>query len=113
MVSTFEVVAQPARRAILDRLREGEQLVGGLAESLYLAQASVSKHLRVLREAGLVQARIDGPRRWYTLRSEPLVELDEWLQPYRWIWESRLDDLGAHLEAMPDLTSSTTPGETS
>ncbi|WP_147918624.1 ArsR/SmtB family transcription factor [Ruania zhangjianzhongii] len=110
MASTFEVVAQPARRAILDRLRAGEQLVGDLAEALGLAQASVSKHLRVLREAGLVQARIDGPRRWYTLRSQPLVELDEWLAPYRWMWESRLDDLGAHLDAMPDLTHSDEPG---
>lgn len=113
MVSTFEVIAQPTRRAILDRLREREQLVGDLAESLHLAQASVSKHLRVLREAGLVQARTDGPRRWYTLCTEPLVELDEWLQPYRWIWESRLDTLGTHLETMPGPPSSDTTGGTS
>src|SRR5699024_5030990 len=93
---------QPARRAILDRLRTGEQLVGDLAEELDLAQASVSKHLRVLREAGLVQARIDGPRRWYTLRSAPLAELDDWLTPYRWMWESRLDGLGAHLDVTPE-----------
>ncbi len=113
MASTFEVIAQPARRAILDRLRGGERLVGELAEELELAQASVSKHLRVLREAGLVQARIEGPRRWYTLRSEPLVEVDHWLAPYRWMWESRLDARGDHLEAMPDLPSNDESGGTS
>lgn len=100
MATMFEVIAQPARRAILDRLREREQLVGDLAEALDLPQASVSKHLRVLREAGLVHARIDGPKRWYSLRGAPLAEVDEWLAPYRWMWESRLDDLAAHLDAM-------------
>lgn len=102
MLTTFEVLAQPIRRSILDRLRRGEQLVGDLAEALGLTQPLTSKHLRVLRDAGLVTVRVDGPRRWYGLRAEPLAELDEWLTPYRWMWESRLDRLGVHLDAMPD-----------
>ncbi len=100
MLTTFEVLAQPIRRSILDRLRERPRLVGELAAELGLAQPLTSKHLRVLREAGFVTVRIDGPRRWYALRPEPLAELDEWLAPYRWIWESRLDRLGAHLDTM-------------
>ncbi len=100
--TTFEVLAQPIRRSILDRLRDGEHLVGELAESLALTQPMTSKHLRVLREAGFVTVRVDGPRRWYGLRVDPLVELDDWLAPYRWMWESRLDRLGAHLDAMLD-----------
>lgn len=102
VLTTFEVLAQPIRRSILDRLRERPRLVGELAEELYLSQPQTSKHLRVLRDAGLVTVRVDGPRRWYALRSEPLAELDAWLAPYRWMWVSRLDRLGAHLDAMPD-----------
>ena len=102
MLTTFEVLAQPIRRAILDRLRERPRLVGELTEELRLSQPLTSKHLRVLREAGLVTVRTEGPRRWYALRVEPLVELDAWLTPYRWMWESHLDRLGAVLEAMPD-----------
>ncbi len=102
MLTTFEVLAQPIRRSMLDRLRTGDQLVGGLADALGLTQPATSKHLRVLRDAGLVTVRIDGPRRWYALRADPLVELDDWLAPYRWAWESRLDRLGLHLDAMPD-----------
>lgn len=102
VVTTFEVLAQPIRRSILDRLRGGEQLVGELAEALELSQPQTSKHLRVLRDAGFVTVRVDGPRRWYGLRLDPLVELDEWLTPYRWMWESRLDRLGDHLDTMPD-----------
>ena len=102
MLTTFEVVAQPIRRSILDRLRSGEHLVGALAEDIGLTQPLTSKHLRVLRDAGFVAVRVDGPRRWYSLRVDPLVELDDWLAPYRWMWASRLDDLGAHLDAMPD-----------
>jgi DNA-binding transcriptional ArsR family regulator len=100
--TAFEVLAQPIRRSILDRLRRRPRLVGELAEELDLSQPLVSKHLRVLREAGLVTVRVDGPRRWYALRAEPLAELDAWLAPYRWMWESRLDHLGAHLDAMGD-----------
>ncbi len=102
MLTTFEVLAQPIRRSILDRLRGGEHLVGELAEALGLTQPSTSKHLRVLRDAGFVTVRVDGPRRWYGLCVEPLAELDDWLAPYRWMWESRLDHLGAHLDAMAD-----------
>ncbi len=102
MAVLFEVLAQPIRRSVLDRLRERPRLVGELAEELGLSQPVTSKHLRVLREAGLVTVRVDGPRRWYALRAEPLAELDAWLAPYRWLWESRLDRLGAHLDTMPD-----------
>ena len=103
MLTTFEVLAQPIRRSILDRLREGEQLVGELAAALDLTQPLTSKHLRVLRDAGLVTVRVDGPRRWYGLRVEPLAQLDDWLAPYRWMWADRLDRLGRHLDAMPDV----------
>ena len=102
MLTTFEVLAQPIRRSILDRLRDGEHLVGELADVLGLTQPLTSKHLRVLRDAGLVTVRVDGPRRWYGVRVEPLAELDDWLAPYRWMWESRLDRLGDHLDAMAD-----------
>jgi len=102
MLTTFEVLAQPTRRSMLDRLRAGESLVGDLAEGLGLSQPLASKHLRVLRDAGLVTVRVEGPRRWYGLRVEPLVELDDWLAPYRWMWESRLDALGTHLDVMPE-----------
>jgi DNA-binding transcriptional ArsR family regulator len=102
MRSTFEVLAQPIRRSILDRLRDREHLVGELSEALELSQPLTSKHLRVLRDAGFVTARVDGPRRWYGLRVEPLAELDEWLAPYRWMWEEHLDRLGTHLDSMPD-----------
>lgn len=102
MLTAFEVLAQPIRRSILDRLRDGEHLVGELADELGLSQPLTSKHLRVLRDAGLVTVRIDGARRWYRLRAEPLAEVDDWLAPYRWMWESGLDRLGAHLDAMAD-----------
>ena len=102
MLSTFEVLAQPIRRSILDRLRHREHLVGELATALGLTQPMTSKHLRVLRDAGLVTVRIDGPRRWYGLRVEPLAEVDDWLAPYRWMWEAPLDRLGAHLDVMDD-----------
>jgi DNA-binding transcriptional ArsR family regulator len=100
MLTTFEVLAQPIRRSILDALRDGEHLVGELAEALGLTQPLTSKHLRVLRDAGFVTVRVDGPRRWYGLRVEPLAELDDWLAPYRWMWESHLDQLGQHLDSM-------------
>jgi DNA-binding transcriptional ArsR family regulator len=102
VLTTFEVLAQPIRRSILDRLLERPRLVGELAAELDLTQPLTSKHLRVLRDAGFVTVRVDGPRRWYALRPEPLAELDAWLAPYRWMWESRLDKLGTHLDAMGD-----------
>jgi len=102
MATAFDALTQPVRRAILDRLRERPYLVGELAADLGLPQPVTSKHLRVLREAGLVEVRVDGPRRWYALRAAPLAELDAWLAPYRWMWETRLDRLGGHLDTMTD-----------
>jgi DNA-binding transcriptional ArsR family regulator len=94
---SFTAVAEPARRQILDLLRAGERSVGELVADLRLSQPGVSKHLRVLREAGLVEVRVDAQRRLYQLRPEPLAELDAWLAPYRRFWAARLDALDAHL----------------
>ena len=93
----LEVLAEPHRRRILDALRQGELPVGALVEQLGSSQPLVSKHLRVLREAGLVEVRVAGQRRLYRLRPEPLVELDAWLEPYRQMWRTSLDRLEAHL----------------
>src|ERR671918_2270136 len=98
-MTTFELVAEPTRRTILDLLREGERSVGQLVERLGLSQPGVSKHLRVLRDAGLVEVRQDAQRRWYGLRAEPLAEIDEWLAPYRELWSGSLDALEEHLKA--------------
>ena len=102
MAITFHVLAEPARRRILDLLLERPRPVGELVEQLGLSQPGTSKHLRVLREAGLVRVRQDAQRRWYELRPEPLAEIDEWLRPYRRLWADRLDALERHLDAMPD-----------
>jgi DNA-binding transcriptional ArsR family regulator len=96
--TTFELIAQPTRRRILDLLRERARPVGELVELLGLSQPGVSKHLRVLRDAGLVRVRRDAQRRWYELEPEPLAELDAWLEPYRQLWEDRLDALERHLD---------------
>jgi len=101
MASTFEVLAEPTRRRILDLLRERERSVGELVERLTLSQPGVSKHLRVLREAGLVAVRTDAQRRWYGLRPEPLTEIDAWLEPYRRLWAQHLDALEHHLDRGP------------
>ena len=98
VVTTFDVLAEPSRRDILDLLREGERSVGDLVEQLSISQPGVSKHLRVLRDAGLVVVRPDAQRRWYRLRAEPLAEIDDWLSPYRQFWSSRLDALERHLD---------------
>jgi DNA-binding transcriptional ArsR family regulator len=102
MASTFEVLGEPRRREILDLLRDGERAVGDLVDRLTLSQPAVSKHLRILREAGLVEVRQDAQRRWYRLRAAPLAEVDAWLAPYRALWESHLDALERHLDEMPD-----------
>jgi DNA-binding transcriptional ArsR family regulator len=102
MTTTFEVVAEPTRRRILDFLRERSRPVGELVELFGLSQPLVSKHLRVLRDAGLVRVRQDAQRRWYELRPEPLVEVDAWLEPYRRLWADSLDALERHLDVMPD-----------
>lgn len=83
MAETFEILAEPIRRRILDLLRERDHTVGELVELLGISQPGVSKHLKVLRQAGLVSVRQDAQRRWYELRVDPLTEIDEWLAPYR------------------------------
>jgi DNA-binding transcriptional ArsR family regulator len=98
-MNTFEVLAEPARRQILDLIRDDERSVGELVRSLSMSQPAVSKHLRVLRSSGFVESRIDGQRRIYHLRPEPLGEVDSWLEPYRRLWQERLDRLARHLEA--------------
>lgn len=98
MATTFEVLAEPTRRQILDLLREREWAVGELATALALSQPGVSKHLRVLREAGLVLVRADAQTRWYRLNPAPLAEIDAWLQPYRQLWAGQLDALERHLD---------------
>jgi DNA-binding transcriptional ArsR family regulator len=97
-VLTYGALAEPSRRQILDLLRGGERSVSDLVERMQLSQPGVSKHLRVLREAGLVDVRPEGKRRWYRLRAQPLAEVDEWLAPYREHWSGRLDALERHLE---------------
>jgi DNA-binding transcriptional ArsR family regulator len=96
--ATFQVLGEPSRQAIVDFLREGERAVGELVDHLQLSQPAVSKHLRVLKEAGLVEARADAQRRLYRIRTEPLVELDDWLASYRRLWTTTLDRLEDHLD---------------
>jgi DNA-binding transcriptional ArsR family regulator len=100
-VTAYTAVAEPHRREILDLLRAGERSVGELVGRIGLSQPGVSKHLKVLRDAGLVDVRPDGKQRWYGLRAQPLAELDEWLLPYREYWSGRLDALETHLEENP------------
>ena len=97
-MSPFEVLAEPNRRRILDLLRDDERSVGDLVERIGISQPGVSKHLRVLREAGLVEVRIDAQRRYYGLRPEPLAEVDTWLAPYRRMWGRKLDALERNLD---------------
>lgn len=98
MATTFDVLAEPVRRRILDDVRDRERSVGELVQRLHLSQPGVSKHLRVLREAGLVEVRRDAQRRLYRVRPEPLAEVDSWLEPYRRLWSDRLDALERHLQ---------------
>ena len=100
MATAFEVLAEPHRRQLLDLLRRGDHPVNALVQQLGLSQPAVSKHLRVLREAGLVDTRVDAKRRVYRLRPHPLREIDTWLAPYRLLWAERLDELERHLDAM-------------
>jgi DNA-binding transcriptional ArsR family regulator len=96
--ATLEAIAEPTRLRILEAVRTGERSVGELVDKLGMSQPGVSRHLKVLRDAGLVTVRSDAQRRLYRLRSEPLRDLDEWLEPYRAEWSARLDALGRHLE---------------
>jgi DNA-binding transcriptional ArsR family regulator len=98
MPSAFDIIAEPNRRAILGLLAVSERSVSELEHKLRTPQASVSKHLRVLREAGLVNVRVDAQRRVYRIRAEPLAEVDAWLAPFRRFWSGHLDALERHLD---------------
>ncbi len=98
MESAFAVLAEPTRRAILTLLADGERSVGDLESALNLSQPSVSKHLRVLRDAGFVEATIDAQRRVYRIRPEPLREVDAWMAQFRRYWSARVDALERHLD---------------
>ena len=111
MSAVFGVLAEPRRRRILDLVRDGERSVGELVEALAMSQPAVSKHLRVLREAGLVEVRVDEQRRLYRLRPEPLRELDAWLAPYRWAWDASLDRLENRLGEMARSEEHGSPSE--
>lgn len=97
-MTPFEALAEPNRRRILDVLRDGERPAGDLVEALALSQPGVSKHLKLLREAGLVSVRADGQRRLYRLEPDGLADLEAWLKPYRQCWAGRLAALDEHLE---------------
>jgi DNA-binding transcriptional ArsR family regulator len=97
-LAAFDVLGEPSRRAILDLLRDGERSVGDLVDHLGVSQPAVSKHLRVLREAALVESRADAQRRLYRISPGPLEALDDWLEPYRRFWTTHLDHLESHLE---------------
>ena len=102
MASIFDALSDPNRRLILDLLLERPRMVGELVHQLGISQPGVSKHLRVLREVGLVSVRKDAQRRVYELRTEPLEELDEWLDAYRHLWDERLDRLALYLKELQD-----------
>jgi DNA-binding transcriptional ArsR family regulator len=104
MESAFTVLAEPSRRAILTLLASGERSVGDLESALNLSQPSVSKHLRVLRDAGFVVATIDAQRRVYRIRPEPLQEVDAWMAPFRRYWSARVDALERHLDRIATPT---------
>ena len=109
--AVLEAIAEPTRRRILDAVRGGERSVGELVEQIGMHQPGVSRHLTVLRDAGLVDVRQDAQRRLYRLRAEPLKELDAWLAPYRAEWTERLDSLEQHLRrtAKPITPNRSTP----
>ena len=100
MESSFAIVAEPNRRAILGLLASSERSVGEIERRLRMPQTSVSKHLRVLRETGFVESRVDAQRRVYRIRPEPLMEIDAWLEPFRRFWTTHVDALERHLDHM-------------
>jgi DNA-binding transcriptional ArsR family regulator len=103
MEPAFAILAEPSRRAMLSLLATSERSVGELERRLHMPQPSVSKHLRVLREAGFVESRVDAQRRVYRLRPEPLMELDSWLAPFRRFWSAHVDALERHLDRMDHM----------
>src|SRR5882762_10358749 len=105
MESVFEVIVEPNRRAILSLLVSSEQSVGEIERRLRMSQPAVSKHLRVLREAGFVESTVDAQRRLYRLKPGPFQELDIWLAQFRRFWSAHLDALGRHLDRMDPSTS--------
>ena len=102
--SVFEVIAEPNRRAILSLLVSAQQSVGAIERQLRMPQPTVSKHLRVLRDAGFVESTVDAQRRLYRLKPEPLQELDAWLDPFRRFWSAHVDALERHLDRMEQST---------
>ncbi len=104
--SVFEIIAEPNRRAILSLLISSEQSVGEIERQLQMSQPTVSKHLRVLREAGFVESTVDAQRRLYRLKPEPLQEIDAWLAPFRRFWSAHIDALERHLDRMDTQTKS-------
>ena len=104
METSFAIIAEPNRRSILSLLATSERSVGELERRLRMPQTSVSKHLRVLREAGFVEARVDAQRRVYRLRPEPLQEVDAWLEQFRRFWTTHIDKLERHLDRMEQVS---------
>ncbi|HEX3744559.1 MAG TPA: metalloregulator ArsR/SmtB family transcription factor [Bryobacteraceae bacterium] len=108
MESVFEIIAEPSRRAILSLLLSSQQSVGEIERRLRMPQTAVSKHLRVLRDAGFVESTVDAQRRLYRLKPEPLQEVDAWLAPFRRFWSAHLDALERHLDRMELSTQTKT-----
>jgi len=108
MESVFEIIAEPNRRAILSLLVSSEQSVGEIERELRMPQPTVSKHLRVLREAGFVEPTVDAQRRIYRLKPEPFQEVDTWLAPFRRFWSAQVDALERHLDRMEQSTQTKT-----
>ena len=104
MESVFEIIAEPNRRAILNLLVLSQQSVGEIERQLGMPQPTVSKHLRVLRDAGFVESTVDAQRRLYRLKPEPLQEIDTWLAPFRRFWSAHVDALERHLDRMDPPT---------
>ncbi len=100
-MNALEALADPTRRRIVELLADGERTVAELASAFATSRPAVSRHLRVLRDAGLVEVRTDAQRRLYRIRPQPLQEIDSWLEPYRRLWTGSLDALGRHLEEAP------------
>jgi DNA-binding transcriptional ArsR family regulator len=106
METAFEIIAEPNRRAILSLLVSSQQSVGEIERQLRMTQPTVSKHLRVLREAGFVESTVDAQRRLYRLKPEPLQEVEAWLAPFRRFWSAHLDALERHLDRMEQSAAS-------